>query len=76
MQFPKQSAKGYPRNPGQVPTEKLEGLCRTLFVAALLLMMLVSDTKRNIEMAQERCTEYGIDYHEARAWAIQYAKEH
>jgi hypothetical protein len=37
MQFPKQSAKGYPRNPGQVPTEKLEGLCRTLFVAAPLL---------------------------------------
>lgn len=37
MQFPKQSAKGYPRIPEQVPTEKLEGLCRTLFVAAPLL---------------------------------------
>jgi hypothetical protein len=37
MQFPKQSAKAYPRTPAQVPTEKLEGLCRTLFVAAPLL---------------------------------------
>jgi len=37
MQFPKQPGKSYPRNPGQIPTEKLEGLCRTLFVAAPLL---------------------------------------
>lgn len=37
MQFPKQSAKAYPRDPGRVPTEKLEGLCRTLFIAAPLL---------------------------------------
>ncbi len=37
MQFPKQPGKSYPNNPGQVPTEKLEGLCRTLFVAAPLL---------------------------------------
>lgn len=37
MQFPKQPGKSYPRNPGQVPTEKLEGLCRTLFIAAPLL---------------------------------------
>ncbi|MFV0291242.1 MAG: DUF2264 domain-containing protein, partial [Mangrovibacterium sp.] len=29
--------KTYPHNDGQVPTEKLEGLCRTLFVAAPLL---------------------------------------
>ena len=37
MQFPKQPGKSYPRTPGQVPTEKLEGLCRTLFIAAPLL---------------------------------------
>ncbi|WEK33582.1 MAG: DUF2264 domain-containing protein [Candidatus Pseudobacter hemicellulosilyticus] len=37
MQFPKQPGKSYPRNPGQVPTEKLEGLVRTLFVASPLL---------------------------------------
>lgn len=37
MKFPKEPGKSYPRNPGQVPTEKLEGLCRTLFVAAPLL---------------------------------------
>jgi hypothetical protein len=37
MQFPKQPGKSYPRNAGQVPTEKLEGLCRTLFMAAPLL---------------------------------------
>jgi hypothetical protein len=37
MQFPKLPGKSYPRNAGQVPTEKLEGLCRTLFMAAPLL---------------------------------------
>lgn len=37
MYFPKQHDKTYPNNPGQVPTAKLEGLCRTLFVAAPLL---------------------------------------
>jgi len=37
MQFPKEPGKSYPRNEGQVPTEKLEGLCRTLFMAAPLL---------------------------------------
>lgn len=37
MQFPKQQGKSYPQNQGQVPTEKLEGLSRTLFVAAPLL---------------------------------------
>ena len=37
MQFPKQEGKSYPRTPDQVPTEKLEGLCRTLFIAAPLL---------------------------------------
>lgn len=37
MKFPKQEGISYPRNEGQIPTEKLEGLCRTLFVAAPLL---------------------------------------
>ncbi|NDV81789.1 DUF2264 domain-containing protein [Bacteroides sp. 51] len=37
MKFPKQLDKVYPKNDGQIPTEKLEGLCRTLFVAAPLL---------------------------------------
>lgn len=37
MKFPKQPGKTYPQNDGQIPTEKLEGLCRTLFVAAPLL---------------------------------------
>ncbi len=37
MKFPKQHDKTYPKNEGQVPTEKLEGLCRTLFLAAPLL---------------------------------------
>ncbi|MCW3787015.1 DUF2264 domain-containing protein [Plebeiobacterium sediminum] len=37
MKFPKQPGKTYPQREDQVPTEKLEGLCRTLFVAAPLL---------------------------------------
>ena len=37
MKFPKQEGKSYPHNEKRVPTEKLEGLCRTLFVAAPLL---------------------------------------
>lgn len=37
MKFPKQLDKAYPNSEEQVPTEKLEGLCRTLFVAAPLL---------------------------------------
>jgi len=37
MKFPKQAGKSYPKNEGQIPTEKLEGLCRTLFYATPLL---------------------------------------
>lgn len=37
MKFPKQPGISYPRSEEQVPTEKLEGLCRTLFLAAPLL---------------------------------------
>ncbi len=37
MKFPKQPGKSYPHDERRVPTEKLEGLCRTLFVAAPLM---------------------------------------
>ncbi|MFV5687116.1 DUF2264 domain-containing protein [Flavobacterium sp. ZT3R25] len=37
MKFPKQLGISYPKDEGKVPTEKLEGLCRTLFVAAPIL---------------------------------------
>ncbi|SHJ43904.1 hypothetical protein SAMN04488028_101118 [Reichenbachiella agariperforans] len=37
MKFPKLPGKSYPHDENSVPTEKLEGLCRTLFVAAPLL---------------------------------------
>lgn len=37
MQFPKLPGKSYPVTAKQVPTEKMEGLCRTLFIAAPLL---------------------------------------
>ncbi len=37
LKFPKMGSVAYPRNNSQLPVEKLEGLCRTLFVAAPLL---------------------------------------
>lgn len=37
MYFPKQLEKTYPRKPGEIPVAKLEGLARTLFIAAPLL---------------------------------------
>ena len=37
MIFPKQPGKSYPKDGIHTPTEKLEGLCRTLFVVAPLL---------------------------------------
>lgn len=37
MYFPKELEKAYPRDKGQIPTAKLEGFCRTLFIAAPLL---------------------------------------
>lgn len=51
MQFPKEPGKSYPRNIGQVPTEKLEGLCRTLFIAAPLLKEDPSLKLHNISVA-------------------------
>lgn len=37
MKFPKQPGVSYPKEESRVPTEKLEGICRTLFVAAPIL---------------------------------------
>jgi hypothetical protein len=37
MKFPKQPGKSYPLDENKVPTEKLEGLSRTLFIASPLL---------------------------------------
>jgi hypothetical protein len=37
MKFPFQKGKSYPHNISQIPTEKLEGLCRTLMMASPLL---------------------------------------
>lgn len=51
MKFPKQPGKTYPNNDGQVPTEKLEGLCRTLFVAAPLLKKEPNLVLNNIKVA-------------------------
>ncbi|MFP5040157.1 DUF2264 domain-containing protein [Parasediminibacterium sp. JCM 36343] len=51
MKFPKQEGKSYPRDAGMVPTEKLEGLCRTLFIAAPLLKETPSLVIRGIKVA-------------------------
>lgn len=51
MQFPKQEGKSYPNKESQVPTEKLEGLCRTLFVASPLLKENPSLIVNNIKVA-------------------------
>jgi hypothetical protein len=52
MQFPKEPGKSYPRTAAQVPTEKLEGLCRTLFIAAPLLKENPSLKIHNISVAE------------------------
>ncbi len=51
MKFPKQHDKTYPINDEQIPTEKLEGLCRTLFIAAPLLKEKPNLTYNNIKVA-------------------------
>lgn len=51
MYFPKQLEKTYPRNNGAVPVAKLEGLCRTLFVAAPLIKEEPSLTINGIRVA-------------------------
>ena len=52
MKFPKQPGKSYPVNENQVPTEKLEGLCRTLFIASPLLKENPSLVINNIKVAE------------------------
>lgn len=51
MKFPKQVGVSYPRNDEQIPTEKLEGLSRTLFVAAPLLKENPELVVNNIKVA-------------------------
>ncbi|MDQ6471571.1 DUF2264 domain-containing protein [Flavobacterium sp. LHD-80] len=51
MKFPKQEGKSYPANESQVPTEKLEGLCRTLFIASPLLKENPNLVINNIKVA-------------------------
>ena len=51
MYFPKQLDKTYPNNEGQVPTAKLEGFCRTLFIAAPLLREKPDLTLNGIKVA-------------------------
>jgi len=51
MKFPKQHEKTYPNRADQIPTEKLEGFCRTLFVAAPLLREKPNLTLNNIKVA-------------------------
>ncbi|CAD0004373.1 DUF2264 domain-containing protein [Flavobacterium chungangense] len=51
MKFPKQEGKSYPVNEGQVPTEKLEGLCRTLFIVSPLLKENPNLVINNIKVA-------------------------
>ncbi len=51
MKFPKQFEKTYPHSEEQVPTEKLEGFCRTLFVAAPLLKEKPDLVLNNIKVA-------------------------
>lgn len=37
MELPKQEGKGYPRNPGEIPTARMEAFCRTMFLAGPLV---------------------------------------
>ena len=62
MYFPKQLDKAYPNNEGQVPTAKLEGFCRTLFVAAPLLREKPELTLNGIKVADYyRVSHYEFD---------------
>jgi hypothetical protein len=52
MKFPKQAGKSYPKDGGDNNTEKLEGLCRTLFIAAPLLKENPNLKINNINVAE------------------------
>ncbi len=51
MKFPKQPGKSYPQDANKVPTEKLEGLSRTLFIASPLLKENPNLVINNIKVA-------------------------
>ena len=51
MKFPKQPGKSYPQDENRVPTEKLEGLSRTLFIASPLLKENPNLVINNIKVA-------------------------
>lgn len=51
MKFPKQEGKSYPQDEKRVPTEKLEGLSRTLFIASPLLKENPNLVINNIKVA-------------------------
>ncbi|MBC8052552.1 MAG: DUF2264 domain-containing protein [Sphingobacteriaceae bacterium] len=52
MKFPKQPGISYPRDKSQLRTEMLEGLCRTLFIAAPLLREKPDLEINNIKVAE------------------------
>ncbi|WP_281336473.1 DUF2264 domain-containing protein [Flavobacterium eburneipallidum] len=60
MQFPKQPGVSYPKDESKVPTEKLEGLCRTLFVAAPLLKDNPNLVINNIKVADYYRYQMGL----------------
>ncbi len=52
MKFPKMGDVGYPHGDWQIPVEKLEGLCRTLFVAVPLLKENPDLTLNGVKVAE------------------------
>lgn len=60
MKFPKQPGVSYPKDESKVPTEKLEGLCRTLFVAAPILKDNPSLVINNIKVADYYRYQIGL----------------
>ncbi|WP_304197678.1 DUF2264 domain-containing protein [Flavobacterium alvei] len=60
MKFPKQLGVSYPKEESKVPTEKLEGLCRTLFVAAPLLKDNPNLVINNIKVADYYRYQIGL----------------
>jgi hypothetical protein len=60
MKFPKQPGVSYPKEESKVPTEKLEGLCRTLFVAAPLLKDNPNLVINNIKVADYYRYQMGL----------------
>lgn len=61
MVFPHQPGKSYPVNEKQLPVEKLEGLCRTLFIAAPLLREDSNLVINNVRL---------LDYYRHHLWKL------